>query len=236
MRYEFVKRAVTTGSSYAFAAYCLYLSIVLSLAVFATVTVIYLLDKKYMSMIISKRMSQSFERMLEILASYVAIPGNFLQAFSQTLIEYQRVYTKDELNPLAKRACSKASANLSTEQVLIPFAKEMDIEEGYLFCESIIICEKKGGDLNKTIKETIAFIKEKTTIEHEIELITAEKRTERIIVSICPFLILALFHSIGTGYLDVLYEGLIGRGIMTISGLLFFLSGYAAKKILEVKV
>jgi Flp pilus assembly protein TadB len=82
----------------------------------------------------------------------------------------------------------------------------------------------------------IAFIKEKRSIEQEIEMITEEKRTERLIVSLCPFLILAVFNTMGTSYLDILYNGIIGRTIMTIAGILFFLSSYLAKRILEVRV
>jgi len=236
MRYEFIKHAITVGFAYGFAAYCLYLSQLVAISVFLIVMVICLLNKKQMDMLISKSMRDSFERFLEILASYVAIPGNFMHAFTKALAEHEKIYPKDILNCAAKKAYIKCSANIPSDKILTSFAKDINIQEGYLFCESLVICEKKGGDINRTIRETIAFIKEKTGIEHEIETITAEKRIERIIISICPFGILALLNSMGTGYLDVLYEGLLGRTIMTIAGVLFLISSYIAKKILEVRI
>ena len=137
---------------------------------------------------------------------------------------------------LVDNVYSKTMANMSTDSILQSFAEHLDIEEAYLFCDSIIICEKKGADLNRTIKETIAFIKEKRSIEQEIEVITEEQKTERFIVILCPLLILALFNTMGTGYLDIQYEGFLGRAIMTAAGILFLISSYLAKKILEVKV
>ncbi|HQC68175.1 MAG TPA: hypothetical protein PLZ28_03660 [Clostridia bacterium] len=236
MRFEFIKRAVTTGLVYAICVYFLYLSLLVSAITGILVAGICLLDKKYMKETIQKRYRDGFLRFLEILLSYTAIPSDFLHAFSKALLEFKRIYQKDYMLTLVDNVYSKTVANMSTDSILQSFAEHLDIEEAYLFCDSIIICEKKGADLNRTIKETIAFIKEKRSIEQEIEVITEEKKTERFIVSLCPFLILALFNTMGTGYLDILYEGLLGRAIMTAAGILFLISSYLAKKILEVKV
>ncbi|MFA5341767.1 MAG: hypothetical protein WC332_08325 [Clostridia bacterium] len=236
MRYEFIRRALVIGFIYGVCAYLLYLSLIVSILTGVIIAAICLCDKKYMKQVISRRNRESFERFLEILVSYTAIPSNFMHAFSQSLTEFMRVYPKDELTGISDRIYSKTTANFQTEQILESFSQNLDIEEAYLFCDSIVICEKKGADFNRTIKESIAFIKEKRSIEQEIEVITEEKKTERLIVSLCPFLILAVFNAMGTGYLDILYKGILGRGIMTIAGILFFLCSFLAKKILEVKV
>lgn len=236
MRYEFIRRAIVTGLIYGVCVYFLYLSFPVSIITFLTAVIICLCDKKYMNKIIYIKNRDSFERFLEILSSYTAIPSDFMHALSKALIEFQRIYPKDKMSLIAESIYSKAAVNFDTESIMKALSENLNIEEAYLFCDSIVICEKKGADLNKTIKEMIAFIKEKRSIEQEIEMITEEKRTERLIVSLCPFLILAVFNTMGTSYLDILYNGIIGRTIMTIAGILFFLSSYLAKRILEVRV
>jgi len=236
MKFVFIRRAFVTGSVYAICIYYLYLSLFVSVIAGVLVTGICLCDKKYMKQIVCKRNRDSFERFLEILLSYTAIPSDFIHAFSKALVEFKRIYPKDNMIPLTDKIYAKTIANLSTDSIMESFSGYLDIEEAYLFCESVVICEKKGADMNRTIKETIAFIREKRSIEQEIEIITEEKKTERFIVSLCPFLILALFNNMGTGYLDILYSGILGRTIMTAAGILFLISSYLAKKILEVKI
>ncbi len=236
MRYELFRRALLIGLIYGICVYYLYLSLTVSVITAIIMITVCLCDKKYMKQMISRKNRESFERFLEILVSFTAIPSNFMHAFSQALKEFKRVYPRDELTVITDNIHSKTTANFQTEHILESFSQNLGIEEAYLFCDSIVICEKKGADFNKTIKETIAFIKEKRSIEQEIEVITEEKRTEKLIVSLCPFLILAVFNTMGTGYLDILYQGMLGRGIMTVAGILFFLCSFLAKKILEVRV
>ena len=85
--------------------------------------VICLLNKKQMDMLISKSMRDSFERFLEILASYVTIPGNFMHAFTKALAEHEKIYPKDILNCAAKKAYIKCSANIPSDIILTSFAR-----------------------------------------------------------------------------------------------------------------
>jgi tight adherence protein B len=177
-----------------------------------------------------------FEKLLEIMSSNCSVPRNFMHSFEESLRSYVSVYENDVMTKAIESALMKISANSSSEDILNSFAKNMDIKEGYMFFENILLCEKKGGNISKTVRETASFIKEKIDIYYEIEVITAEKKTEQLIVSVMPFAVLALFMMSGTGYLDVMYTTDTGRIIMTAAGLLFLLSFYAAKKILEVKI
>jgi len=236
MTYEMIKRSTKQALVISFAFYCLYMILWLSLLVFVVVFSFSFFSKTYRSNLKKRQMSYSFERFLEILRSYAMIPQDFTNILKESFHEYSRVFPKDDFSVLATKVLAKIHKNNHIKDVLSYFSQEMAIEEGELFCKSLLICIQKGGNLNRTIKETIVFLKEKKELERDIEMITLEKNTERVIVSICPFAILALLGLSQNGYMEPLYQGFNGRLIMTLAGILFLLSSLIAKKLLEVKV
>ena len=236
MTYHLIKRAITHGIFYGFASYCLYKSLTVSVIAFLLSCILCFFDKGYARDIRNRDMVEKFEKLLEIMSSTCSVPRNFMHSFEESLRSYVSVYENDVMKKAIASALMKISANSSSEDILNSFAKDIDISEGYMFFENILLCEKKGGNISKTVRETASFIKEKIDIYYEIEVITAEKKTEQLIVSVMPFAVLALFMMSGTGYLDVMYTTDIGRIMMTAAGCLFMLSFYAAKKILEVKI
>lgn len=79
-------------------------------------------------------------------------------------------------------------------------------------------------------------ITEKIEVKREIGVLIAAKKFEQKIMNVIPIFMILYISLSSEGFLDVMYESLLGRVIMTICLTAYVFSFYLGKKIIEIEV
>ena len=122
------------------------------------------------------------------------------------------------------------------ENVFKEFADKTKIETIMDFSEVFIIAKKNGGNIAKIISNTINIINDKIEIELDIELKTAEKQFEQNIMNLLPFFIILYMNFTSSSFLLPLYTTFVGRAVMTLALVVYYISFMISKKILDIEV
>ncbi len=127
------------------------------------------------------------------------------------------IYGEDGLITREFAAMVKAIAvNETPEQVLEEFADRSGIDEIQSFAQVFRLAKRSSGDLVSIIESTSRTISEKLRVREEIVTVTTAKQLEQTIMSFIPAAIILYLRFAFVGFLDVLYEGIFGRVVMTL--------------------
>lgn len=105
--------------------------------------------------------------------------------------------------------------NESPEQVMMEFGMKTELEDIRNFAEICSICVKTGGDLEKAMGKAVSIITDKINLRREVSALTAQKKLEVKLLTGIPFFVLAFLQLTSSDYMNVLYETILGRLIMT---------------------
>lgn len=132
------------------------------------------------------------------------------------------IYGEDGLITREFAAMVKAIAvNETPEQVLDEFASRSGIDEIVSFAQVFRLAKRSSGDLVSIIDSTSRTISEKLRVREEIVTVTTAKQLEQTIMSVIPAAIILYLRFAFVGFLDVLYQGIWGRAVMTICLLIY---------------
>lgn len=122
------------------------------------------------------------------------------------------------------------------ETILEEFGKRSCIEDIKNFADVFRIAKRGGGDLVSVISCTAKTISDKADVQREIQTIISAKKLEQKIMIIMPLAILVYMEVFNRGFLDVLYEGIAGRVIMTGCFIVYMAAFFWGEKIVEMKI
>lgn len=143
-------------------------------------------------------------------------------AWKEAWQEMACIYGEDGLITKEFAAMVKAIAvNETPEQVLEDFAARSGIDEIESFAQVFRLAKRSSGDLVSIIDSTSRTIGEKLRVREEIVTVTTAKQLEQTIMSVIPAAIILYLRFAFVGFLDVLYEGIFGRLVMTVCLLIY---------------
>lgn len=158
-----------------------------------------------------------FKDMLYSLSASVASGRQMEEALIEAGENLSVIYSEDEpiMRELRHMRISIVENRESDRILLSDFAsrsKNEDIED---FVQVYAICRDMGGDLEKVIAHTTEILTDKMNIEREIRAITAQKRTEGLMISLMPIAMLLMMNIFSYTYIEPLYTTAAGRILMT---------------------
>lgn len=103
------------------------------------------------------------------------------------------------------------------QKALSLVAGKTGLAEIELFAEICTVCTETGGNLPSAIEKTESLLTERIEAELRIESRLSEKKLELRILLAMPVLILAFLRFSAIDYLNILYETVSGRVVMTIA-------------------
>lgn len=127
--------------------------------------------------------------------------------------------------------------NKESDKVLLKdLAARSHNEDIHDFVQVYATCRSMGGDLEKIIGHTSEILTDKMTIEREIKVITAQKKTEGRIISMMPLAMLLLMNVFSYSYIEPLYQTAGGRILMTgaLAGIVYGI--FLMEKLSEIEV
>ncbi|MBE5948423.1 MAG: hypothetical protein E7261_05260 [Lachnospiraceae bacterium] len=122
------------------------------------------------------------------------------------------------------------------EEILEEFGERSGIEDIRSFANVFRIAKRGGGDLVSIISSTAKTISDKSDVQREIQTIVSSKKLEQRIMIIMPLAILLYMDMANGGFLDVLYESVIGRVIMTGCFFVYASAFFLGEKIVEIDI
>ncbi len=110
---------------------------------------------------------------------------------------------------------SQLKLNVGTEKVIGDFANRIKLKNAKVFAEVFCVSKKTGGNMTQIIKNVTDDIALKEETREEIYAAITEKRMEQKVMTIIPIFIIVYITLTSPGFLNIMYETLFGRLIMT---------------------
>lgn len=172
-----------------------------------------------------------------IVSGYLSAGYSAENAFIQALPELKDMYGDDAMIVQEfKRIVKGVRLNKPLEGLLNDFAIRSTVDDIRNFAEVFTIAKRSGGNMREIIENTTNIIRDKTTVTEEIKNMTAAKRYEQNIMNLLPFALIIYMDITTSGFLDVMYEGILGRFVMTGCLMMVIVSYRLSQKILDIKI
>lgn len=126
--------------------------------------------------------------------------------------------------------------NVTVEKALSDFARRTKTEDINNFAEVFNTAKRTGGDLIKIIHTTAKSISEKIEVKREIITLTTAKKYEADIMKCIPPAIILYLNYSSQGYLNPLYNNILGVIVMTILLAIYLFAFALTDKIVDIKI
>lgn len=173
---------------------------------------------------------------LSLSASLIA--GYSLEnSIRETYKEMEQMYGKESyICKEIKLIDSKLKLNITIERCLEDFANRCSIEEIILFSEIIKIAKRTGGDIIEIVKDAGNSISQKIEVEREIRIIINAKKQEQMIMNFIPIVMITYVNLTSPEMMATLYNGSLGRIIMTVCLGFYIFAVYLGSKFSDIKM
>lgn len=131
---------------------------------------------------------------------------------------------------------SQLSLNVSIEKVIENFAERTQVESISMFSQIFSVAKKTGGNMAAVISCVADNIKLKELVKEEIDVVISAKKYEQKIMMIIPICLVAYVSLASPGYLDIMYDTLEGKIIMTIFVVGYMFAFLWSEKISSIKI
>ncbi len=126
---------------------------------------------------------------------------------------------------------------MSVDQSLRAFKERMkNLEDVEQFVDSILITRSKGGNLTKVTQNTSERIADKISIQQEIQVATAQKRSEAKVLTFFPLAIVLILLVLNPEYMRPMYENIVGNFMLFLAALMLVANYLVGKKVTDIDV
>lgn len=126
--------------------------------------------------------------------------------------------------------------NIPVEQAWRTFADRVEVDEVTNFVTILSTIKRSGGDMIAVLKQTIETICMKIEVQQEIYTLIVAKQMEFKIMSIIPMGIIIYLKMSFPEFLSTLYGSIVGKIVMTVCLIVYFMAYQWGRKILEIEV
>lgn len=126
--------------------------------------------------------------------------------------------------------------NIGMEEILEEFSERVPQEDVRNFVTVIATVKKSGGNLARVMRQTMTQIQQKIEMEKEIATVIAAKKLEFVVMSLIPFGMIAYMLFSFPEFMQALYRGVSGRGIMTGCLLVYLTAFWCGFQMIQIEV
>lgn len=198
-------------------------------------------QKYYCEHLAEKRKNQLAEQFKDVLYSIsasISAGRQIGEALKEAEQNMRIIYQEDSLivNELTYMNRRLDASKESEEDILRDFAQRSMINDISNFVDIYFTCRVTGGDLVKVVMKASEIIMDKMVIEKEIHTLTAQKRFESKILTAIPILIILFLQLVSPDYLQIMYEDIRGKLLMTVALFSIGLSYLWSMKLTRIEV
>lgn len=158
-------------------------------------------------------------------------------AFREAYMEVSLLYGKDShISKEFNYIINQIQISITVEDLLEDFGNRSGLEDIENFAQVFKIAKRSGGELIQIIRSTAETIGQKIDTKREIATILSAKQYEQKIMNIIPFGIILYIKVSNPGFLDIMYTTLLGRIIMSVCLIIYFISYKMSTKIVTIEI
>lgn len=184
-----------------------------------------------------EKFQRQFKEALQSLRTVLNVGYSIENAVREVHKEMITLYGKESL--ITKEfsyLVRQLEMNIPIEQAWKTFANRIDVNEVTHFVTILSTIKRSGGDMLVVLKQTIDMICMKLEVQQEIYTIIVAKQMEFKIMSAIPMGIIVYLKMSFPEFLSVLYGSVIGKMVMTVCLIIYFVAYQWGRKILEIEV
>ena len=201
----------------------------------------FFLDKKYRAMMVKKRrdkLRNQFRDVLYSLSSTFATGEHMLSAMEKSVVSIGEIHGNDSdmQRELEEMIIKIRGAGEDEIELWKDFGLRSGVEDIRDFAEVFANCRDAGGNLVKTVDRATEILSEKIGIESDIKLMASQKVTEGRIVGMMPVFMIAFLRLTSPAYMNVMYESIMGRVVMTVSAAITIAAFIVTERVTRIEV
>lgn len=213
-----------------------YDSFVLTIVGLPAIYGLIILRRKHCTQKKIKQIREEFKLFMESMASALNAGYALENVFE---IIRQDLLLVDKSSVLAVE-CEKMQRKIemkqAVEKILVELGEETTVSEIQEFAQVIVIAKRSGGNMIQIIRDTCQQMDQSLQVEQEIEVMVAAKKMEQTIMLLVPFGMIFYLRVSNPGYLDCLYQTVIGHIVMTVCLIMIGISYWWSKKIIDIQI
>lgn len=124
----------------------------------------------------------------------------------------------------------------SFESALNDLGNRIPRPDVQMFVTSINILKETGGNLAETFQTIVVTVRERQKVEKKIQALTAQGLMQGIIVTMIPFILLAVFFVIDPNFIKPMFTTTLGLVLLFAMLGLQIIGGVVIKKLVTIKV
>lgn len=193
--------------------------------------------KKEMLKKYRQTLNRQFKDALLAIAGALRAGYSMENALAESLTEMNQMYgSQSPICQELKTMNVQLGLGISMEKVFIDFAERSGVADIETFSAVFGIAKRTGGDLVEIIQKTSSDIASKIDTANEIAVVVRSKRLERNIMVLMPPLIILYIDLSAGSILAPLYEGILGRIIMTVCLAAYIGAFFLSRRIMDIEV
>lgn len=235
---EWIKYGLTGILAAGVAAYVFYRNLIMFVILAVPAAVLYpLFKKKDLFLNRKRKLASEFREGITVLASALSAGYSMENAMIESEEELKLLFGDGTMIVREfKYINHRVSMNIPIETAWQEFADRSASDDIRNFAQVIRVAKRSGGELNSIIMRTADTIGDKIQIKEEILTQTSAKRLEQKIMSVIPVAIVIYIDVSSPGFFNVMYDGLMGRLIMTVCLAVYIAAIVLGRKILEIEI
>ncbi|MBR2548305.1 MAG: type II secretion system F family protein [Eubacterium sp.] len=183
------------------------------------------------------RLRNQFRDLLDSLASSFAGGRHLYEALEEARKELSTIYDgDDEILAEISGMLKKMDDGDTDTAVMSDFAARSGIEDIEVFARVFSVCRETGGDMITAMTDASGMLADKIKIENGIRALTSQKKTEGMVISVMPVVVILFLRAVAPDYIDVMYGSTTGICLMTLALAAAVYSYYLIRKITEIEV
>lgn len=184
-----------------------------------------------------KALNLQFKEFCMSLSAQLSAGYSLENALTEVYRELSQIYGDNSyICKEVKNIIIKLKINITIEDGFKSLAERSSIEDIRLFSEVMCIAKKNGGDMIEIVRNTAVSICRKIDVEREINIIVNGKKYEQSIMNIVPIILVLYMDTTSPDIMEVMYNSVLGRVIMTICFIAYILAFYIGLRIADIKV
>jgi len=177
-------------------------------------------------------------RLCDQMVDGMTIMANGIKA-GQSLTQSMERVVENITGPLSQEfslVLNKVRLGMSVEDSLNEFGERIPRQDVQMFVTSVNILKETGGNLAETFQTITTTVRERQKVEKKIQALTAQGTMQAIIISLVPFLLLAMFLVLDPNYVMPLFTKPLGWVALALMLILQTIGLIVMKKIVTIKV
>lgn len=185
-------------------------------------------------LVYEKRCTQFVDQMVD----GVTIMANGIKAGSNPQESMKRV-VEIMGNPISQefsQVLYQMQVGDSFESALTDLGERIPRPDVQMFVTSINILKETGGNLAETFQTIVMVIRERQKVQKKIEALTAQGLMQGIIVTMIPFILMAVFMVVDPTFIKPMFSTTLGLVLLFVMLALQIIGGVVIKKLVTIKV